>query len=163
MPLPTKIHHQSDDRVRLGSQLLRLAHRYDRALQCRIAPSGLAPTHFEILKLLYAAPDYSLQHGELARLLGVTLPSVTVAVRKLSGAGLVGQRRGDDRRRRIAALTVKGAEILGVLFDRCEDFAVQLFSALNEKDTRLIERAVGALLTRLSALDDKKQSLATAA
>ncbi|MCC6574567.1 MAG: MarR family transcriptional regulator [Planctomycetes bacterium] len=161
MALPGKLRLQGDDRVRLGAQLLRLAHRYDRALELKLAPSGLAPTHFEVLKLLYAAPEYSLRHSELARALGITLPSVTVAIRKLSGAGLIGQRRGSDKRERIASLTVRGAEILATLFDASEDFALNLFGAIAEKEAKSVERGVQALLARLSALEDVRVSAAS--
>lgn len=162
MRLAGNLKLQSDNRVRLGGQLLRLAHRYDRALNSRLAPSGLAPTHFETLKLLYSAPDYSQRHSELARALGITLPSITVAIQKLSRAGLVGQRRGDDARQRIATLTVKGAEILGALFDKSEAFGAELFTSIGEKEARAVERAIVALLARLSALEDTRPAAVAA-
>lgn len=156
MPLPRNFSLNADERARLGTQLLRLAKRYDRALEERLAPWHLAPTHYEILKLLYAAPDYSARHSAIARQLGITLPSVTVAIRKLSGLGLMGQRRGEDRRERIATLSVKGAEMLAHLYDAQEGFAGEIFSLLGDKEAKVIDRQITALLARLTALEDAR-------
>lgn len=154
MPLPRNFTLNAPEKARLGSQLLRLAKRYDRALEERLAPWHLGPTHYEILKLLYAAPDYSLRHGQLAQALGITLPSITVAIRKLTGLGLIGQRRGIDRRERIATLSVKGAEILSHLYESNEGFAESVFSSVDDKEARGLARALTTLLARLSALGE---------
>ena len=156
MPLPRNFTLNTQEKTRLGSQLLRLAKRYDRALEERLAPWHLGPTHYEILKLLYAAPDYSLRHGQLAAALGITLPSITVAVRKLTGLGLMGQRRGIDRRERIATLSVKGAEMLSTLYESNEGFAESVFSSVDDKDAKGLARVLTSLLARLSALGDIK-------
>ena len=154
MPLPRNFALNTHEKARLGAQLLRLAKRYDRALEERLAPWHLGPTHYEILKLLYAAPDYSLRHGQLAEALGITLPSITVAVRKLTGLGLMGQRRGLDRRERFATLSVKGAEMLSQLYESNEGFAESVFSSVDDKDARGLARVLTSLLARLSALGD---------
>lgn len=156
MPLPRNFTLNAHEKARLGSQLLRLAKRYDRALEERLAPWHLGPTHYEILKLLYAAPDYSLRHGQLAQALGITLPSITVAIRKLTGLGLMGQRRGIDRRERIATLSVKGAEMLSQLYESNEGFAESVFSSVDDKEAKGLARVLTALLARLSALGDTK-------
>lgn len=155
MPLPRNFALSTDDKSRLGSQLLRLAKRYDRALEERLAPWHLGPTHYEILKLLYAAPDYALRHGQLAESLGITLPSITVAVRKLTSLGLIGQRRGIDRRERIASLSVKGAEMLSNLYESNEGFAASVFSSVDDKEAKGLHKVLTALLARLSALEDR--------
>jgi DNA-binding MarR family transcriptional regulator len=155
MPLPRNLVLNTQEKTRLGSQLLRLAKRYDRALEERLAPWHLGPTHYEILKLLYAAPDYSLRHGKLAEALGITMPSITVAIRKLSGLGLMGQRRGLDRRERIATLSVKGAEMLSALYESNEGFAESVFSSVDDKEAKGLSRVLTALLARLSALGDR--------
>lgn len=156
MPLPRNFTLNAHEKTRLGTQLLRLAKRYDRALEERLAPWHLGPTHYEILKLLYAAPDYSLRHGQLAQALGITLPSITVAIRKLTGLGLMGQRRGIDRRERIATLSVKGAEMLSQLYESNEGFAESVFSSVDDKEAKGLARVLTALLARLSALGDTK-------
>jgi DNA-binding MarR family transcriptional regulator len=150
MPLPRNLTLSNDERSRLGSQLLRLARRFERALEVKLAPWHMAPSHYEILKLLYAAPDYALRHGALAQALGITLPSVTVAVRKLTSLGLVAQRLGQDRREHYATLSVKGAELLSHLYDASESFANEVFSAIAEKDARGMDRIISALLARLT-------------
>lgn len=154
MPLPRNFKLDADGRARLGSQLVRLAHRYDRALAERLARFKLAPSHYEILKLLYAAPDYSLSHSQLAAAMGITLPSITLAVRKLGAMRLLGQQRAADRRTRLVSLSVKGAEFLAPLYDEVESFATELFGALPEKQAAQVNTAIQALLARLSALED---------
>lgn len=154
MAIPQVPKLDSDSRERLGTQMLRLAHRYDRALGERLARFGLAPTHYGLLRQLYAAPDYTLSHSELAQALGLTLPSITLAVRKLSAMRLIGAQRAEDRRRRLVSLSVKGAEFLAPLYDTTEAFASQLFSALPDKGARHVEGAVRALLTRLGAMQE---------
>jgi len=158
MGLPRAFKLDSQGQARLGSQLLRLAHRFDRALTERLARFRLAPTHYEILKTLYAAPDYSLGHTQLAQALGITLPSITLAVRKLGAMRLIGQQRGTDRRQRVVSLTVKGAEFLAPLYDTTEEFATALFSALPDKAAKQVETSIQSLLARLSALQDKAQA-----
>jgi DNA-binding MarR family transcriptional regulator len=153
VPLPRHFKLDADGRARLGSQLIRLAHRYDRALAERLARFKLSPTHYEILKLLYAAPDYSLSHSQLADAMGVTLPSITLAVRKLGVMRLIGQQRAQDRRRRLVSLTVKGAEFLAPLYDTVEQFAADLFGAVPDKQAGQVGATIAALLARLSALE----------
>lgn len=155
MPLPRAITTDRNDRSRLGLQLLRLAHRYDRALCGRLARFGLSPTHYEILKLLYAAPDYSLSHSQLAQATGITLPSITLAVRKLCAMRMIGQQRAEDRRCRIVTLSVKGAEFLAPLYDTTESFSGELFGALPGKGAVQMETAIRSLLAQLSAMQDK--------
>lgn len=152
MALPRNFKLDADGRARLGSQLIRLAHRYDRALTERLARFKLAPSHYEILKLLYAAPDYSLSHSQLAEAMGITLPSITLAVRKLGALRLVGQQRATDRRTRLVSLSVKGAEFLAPLYDSVEAFAAELFSAVPDKSAAHVNSAIQALLTRLTAM-----------
>jgi DNA-binding MarR family transcriptional regulator len=153
MPLPRNFKLDADERARLGGLLLRLSRRYERALEERLKRFRIGPTHYELLKLLYAAADYSLTHSELAQALGITLPSVSTAAKKLSAMGLIAHRKGKDRRERIATLSVKGAEQLAPLYDANEGFAEDLFTAIDEKDARHLERAVTALLARLAALE----------
>jgi DNA-binding MarR family transcriptional regulator len=156
MALPRNFRLDADQRARLGTQLLRLSHRYERALQDRLARWRLAATHYETLKLLYSAPDYSLTHSELAARLGVTLPSITLAVKKLMALRLLGQQRGEDRRRRVVTLTVKGAELLAPLYDELERFAEEVFQAIPEQGAAKVEAAIARLLSRLSELEDAR-------
>jgi DNA-binding MarR family transcriptional regulator len=146
----------SDHRARLGGQLLRLANRYDRALNERLARWRLSATHYEMLKALYAAPDYSLTHSRLAELTGVTLPSITLAVKKLGAMRLVGSQRGEDRRSRIATLSVKGAETLAALYDEFERFAEDVFTTIDDNAARATEKAILKLLARLTAIEDQR-------
>ena len=152
MPLPHATKLDANSRARLGLQMLRLAHTYDRALALRLARFKLSPTHYEILKRLYAAPDYTLSHTQLANAMGLTLPSITLAVRKLCAIRLIGSQRDSDRRRRLVSLSVKGAEFLAPLYDATEEFAGELFGALPEKNARQVESAITTLLARLGAL-----------
>ncbi|MDC1142229.1 MarR family transcriptional regulator [Planctomycetota bacterium] len=160
MPLPKNFKLDADKRARLGGQLLRLAHRYDRALADRLKRWNLSPTHYEILKLLYAAEDYSMRHKEIAQALGVTLPSVTLAIRKLGSMKLIGRQKGEDKRERIVSLTVKGAEYLGDLYDTHEGFAEDLFTAISDKSSKNLQASIGKLLTRLTVLEDSEKAKA---
>ncbi|MBX3473212.1 MAG: hypothetical protein KF754_02435 [Planctomycetes bacterium] len=160
MPLPRGFKLDADSRTRLGSQLIRLAHRYDRALAERLARFKLAPTHYEILKLLYAAPDYSLSHSQLAEAMGITLPSITLAVRKLGAMRMIGQQRATDRRTRLVSLSVKGAEFLAPLYDEVESFTAQLFAAVPEKGAAPFLAAIQALLARLTAMQEQPNTSA---
>ncbi|MBZ0136612.1 MAG: MarR family transcriptional regulator [Planctomycetes bacterium] len=156
MPLPRNFKLTADKRTRLGTQLLRLAKRYDRALGERLSRWQLSPTHYEILKVLYAAPDYSLTHSQLAEAMGVTLPSITLAVRKLGALKLVGAQRAKDRRSRIVSLGVKGAELLSVLYESYEGFAEDLFNAIPDKSADKLDAVITRLLSRLSAMEDAR-------
>lgn len=156
MALPRNFKLTADKRARLGTQLLRLAKRYERALSDRLARWKLSPTHYEILKVLYATPDYALTHSQLAESMGVTLPSITLAVRKLGALRLVGQQRGQDRRSRIVSLSVKGAELLSMLYETYEAFAEDLFTAVPDKSAAQLEDTITSLLSRLSAMEEAR-------
>lgn len=160
MALPRNFKLTADKRTRLGSQLLRLAKRYERALTERLARWKLSPTHYEILKVLYAAPDYSLTHTQLADAMGITLPSITLAVKKLSALRLVGHQRGEDRRSRIVSLSVKGAETLSILYETYEGFAEDLFSVIPNASAESVQKTIAKLLSRLSALEESRQASA---
>lgn len=160
MPLPRSFKLNADKRTRLGLQLMRLAKRYDRALSERLSKWRLSPTHYEILKVLYAAPDYSMTHSQLAHAMGVTLPSITLAVKKLGALKLVGHHRGEDRRARIVSLSVKGAEQLSVLYEEFEGFAADLFTAIPDKSAANVEKSVTRLLSRLTAMEEKTKASA---
>lgn len=160
MAMPRNFKLTADKRARLGTQLLRLAKRYDRALNDRLSRWQLSTTHYEILKVLYAAPDYSLTHSQLAAAMGVTLPSITLAVRKLGAMRLIGAQRGTDRRSRIVTLSVKGAELLSMLYEACEGFAEDLFAAIPDKAAADVEAAITRLLSRLSSMEEARLALA---
>jgi DNA-binding MarR family transcriptional regulator len=160
MALPRNFKLSADKRTRLGSQLLRLAKRYERALAERLSRWKLSTTHYEILKVLYAATDYALTHTQLAEATGITLPSITLAVKKLGALKLVGQQRGEDRRSRIVSLSVKGAETLSVLYETYEGFAEDLFSAIPERTAGQVEKAITRLLSRLTALEESEHASA---
>ena len=160
MPLPRNFKLDADKRTRLGLQLMRLAKRYDRALTERLTKWKLSPTHYEILKILYAADDYSMTHTQLANAMGVTLPSITLAVKKLGALKLVGHQRGADRRARIVSLAVKGAELLSVLYEEYEGFAEDLFTAISDKSASNLEKSVTRLLSRLTAMEESRQASA---
>ncbi|MCA8913955.1 MAG: hypothetical protein KDB90_00985 [Planctomycetes bacterium] len=160
MPLPRNFKLDADKRARLGTQLLRLAKRYERALTDRLARWNLAPTHYEILKVLYAAPDYAMTHSQLGAAMGVTLPSITLAVRKLGTLKLVGAQRGQDKRSRIVSLSVKGAELLSMLYETYEAFAEDLFTAIPDRSAKAMEDSIGLLLSRLTAMEEARTASA---
>lgn len=160
MPLPRNFKLDADKRTRLGLQLMRLAKRYDRALSDRLAKWKLSPTHYEILKILYAADDYAMTHSQLAKAMGVTPPSITLAVRKLGALRLIGHQRGEDRRSRIVSLSIKGAETLSILYEEFEGFAEDLFTSISDKSATSLETSVKKLLSRLTAMEETRQASA---
>lgn len=154
MALPRNLKIDDTAKARVGARLIRLARQYERALSEKLAPWKLAPTHLEVLKFLYTAPDYSATHSQIADATGITLPSVTLAVRKLAALKLVGRDRGSDRRQRIVTLGVKGAEQLGMLYDITSDLSESVFGDLSDADARKLERIADKLLARFIALDE---------
>ncbi len=135
-----------------ATELVDALHDATQAVLSRIGPEiqaeGLTPCQFWTL---YRLASGSLDHpGDIARRLGVTMPSVTASVDQLVEAGLVGRSRSDrDRRYVHLTITAAGRKSLGRVLKR---FDASLSDELREvpvADLKVAARVLSRLSDRI--------------
>ena len=100
-----------------------------------IGRSGLTPTEFAVLEVLYHKGPLLL--GEVQRLILVSSGGVTYLVDRLERKGLVERRECSyDRRARYAALTAEGEELIGRIFPAHAACIEHATSGLNVEEQR---------------------------
>jgi DNA-binding MarR family transcriptional regulator len=108
----------------LGYRINRLARSFQRALERRIAPLGVAHGSFKVLMIL--AEEEGLGQTEIARRLGIEQPTVANTLRRMIRDGLATMHADPDDGRRVSVyLTEKARALLPGLLGQA--------TALNEK------------------------------
>ncbi len=105
--------HLSSGRLRLDDQLCFALYAATHAMTRRYRPllDSLGLTYPQYLVMLVLWQDGPSTVGEIARRLELDSHAVTPLVGRLEAAGLVGRRRGDDRRQVVVAPTRSGREL----------------------------------------------------
>lgn len=117
--------------------LWRAAKAVDALDRESIAATGLNPTDFAVLELLFALGPQPA--SRIARKVMLTSGSTTTAIDRLEGRGLV-TRRGDesDRRRVVVDLTPDGRALIRDAFDRHARTLDGAFSGLDLAEKRTL-------------------------
>ena len=122
---------------------------------------GISPAQVRIIDFLYDAGVTTI--SECAGGLGLTPPTVSVAVRKLEAAGVVERGEGEDGRSSPVGLTRRGRAIREKIHSfrtaRVESMLSALSSPERETLLRLLERIVGAEQGRGVAASGEKGRL----
>ena len=144
----------------LDNRLAAFMHTHRTTLQQYFMSCGLFNGHPRTLFHLHHTPG--MTQGELASVLGVAAPTLSVSIRRMEAAGLV-ERRPDERdaRRQRLYLTEAGEEMDA----RCakgRDFLVDaIYKGFSEEDMacleRLLTRMTENLQTAQTALPDEQQ------
>lgn len=122
-------------------------HRLARALTEEITPVyaeyGLSEAEFDLLaSLRRAGAPYALPAGELANHTMVTTGGLTKRVDRLIERGLVTRAdAGDDRRRRVIALTPVGVQLIDDAFTAHLASEHRLLSLLDPRDAEALRDA----------------------
>lgn len=116
-----------------------------------IGRSGLTPTEFAVLEVLYHKGPLLL--GEVQRLVLVSSGGVTYLVDRLERKGLVERREcSHDRRARYAALTPEGESLIGRIFRTHAACIEHATSGLDDEQKRV-------LIELLRTLGQRAQSI----
>jgi len=134
-------------------ELWRASVAFERRLAAELAPLGLTIPAFRLIGEVMQSPD-GVRQGELARRLGVRPPTVSAAVARLEGGGLVHRVVDpDDPRARRVCLT-PGAPLGGGV-DVLQTLEDAVFEGLSAVDRRQILRALTILNERLAPESDR--------
>jgi DNA-binding MarR family transcriptional regulator len=152
-----------DERARLNDRILRLDSRVFQFLQSGQANAWLSVDltmpQLKVLLIVFGAGSATI--GELARGLGVTLPTVTGIVDRLIDHKLVSRAEDQaDRRVTRVSITEDGRALVESLYLASRERVQRLLDRLDLKALRTIERALDHLYeaAREEALE---QGLAT--
>jgi DNA-binding MarR family transcriptional regulator len=129
--------------TRLWALQLEFQARLERALAR--SNLGLTSAGFRLVGELMNAPE-GLRQRELAQRLGVTAPTVSVAISRLEASGVV-QRIDDERDPRAWRVRLARGAPIGAGLDVLEALDHEVFGGLSKKDRRVFSR----LLDRLTA------------
>ncbi len=107
------------------------------------AQFGITLPRFDLMAQLERSRN-GLRMGELSRRMMVTGGNVTGITDQLVPEGLVERRPiAGDRRAHAVRLTAKGRKLFNEMAQQHEDWIVQAFSALTDKDLATLHRLLG--------------------
>jgi DNA-binding MarR family transcriptional regulator len=128
--------------IRADMGVLRAAA--ERARLRRLLQQSISLTHVHVLTVLRSGG--SMQVGELAKALDVSVASVTGIVSRMEQRGLVTRRRGaDDRRVVTVSMAAGGEAALEQLEGRSREHFLALLERLTLPELRAAQAAFGAL------------------
>ena len=112
--------------------------------------SGMTPQQYWLVRHLWKAGPLSI--GELARALGVTTGSATVACKRLEKAGLLTrERQSEDERVVQVALTEQGIAQFDALRQQKRETLAELLSVLDQREQEELHRMIDRLLDAAEA------------
>jgi DNA-binding MarR family transcriptional regulator len=131
--------------LRLRRTARRVTQIYDRML----APAGLTLTQFSVLAQVYAGEGVSV--GDLAEALVTDPTTLTRNLKPLVERSLLRiVPDAEDRRRRVIALTPKGASLLPIAHPLWRKAQAHVAGILGEGETARLNKALDRSLERLT-------------
>lgn len=132
--------------IRLETYALVKAFKHMQAVAAaRLAPLGLYPGQDRLLAELWA--EDGITQTELARRLGVELPTVTKALQRLERGGLVRRERAaHDQRQMLVSLTDAGHGVQAPVEQAWQEIETQMLRGLSPAE----REQVGELLMRMA-------------
>ena len=136
-------HHAS---LRLWLRLLSCTTRIEQTIRQRLREQfGITLPRFDLMAQLEREPQ-GLTMGELSRRMMVTGGNVTAIVDQLEGEQLVlRESQAGDRRSFTVRLTPAGIRAFAQMARAHEDWIIELFGSLSERQQQQLHRLLGAL------------------
>ena len=144
MDMEARAHSEHPEALRLWLRLLTCTQLVEKELRGRLRGEfDTTLPRFDLMAQLERAPD-GLKMNELSRRMMVTGGNVTGITDQLAAEGLV-DRAGveGDRRAYRVRLTPKGRKVFHGMAQQHEDWVVQAFSALPDKEIATLHRLLG--------------------
>ena len=144
MDMEARAHSEHPEALRLWLRLLTCTQLVEKELRGRLRGEfDTTLPRFDLMAQLERAPD-GLKMNELSRRMMVTGGNVTGITDQLAAEGLV-DRAGveGDRRAYRVRLTPKGRKVFHGMAQQHEDWVVQAFSALTDKEIATLHRLLG--------------------
>jgi DNA-binding MarR family transcriptional regulator len=119
--------------------------RASRLLRREAQKAGVSALDAQLLAVIAKQPG--IGGGELAEIEQMSAPSMSVHLKRLEAAGWIARdpAREDDRRRVGVRVTAVGAEALGAIRRRRNDWLAARLRALSAKDRRVLAAAADSL------------------
>jgi DNA-binding MarR family transcriptional regulator len=116
--------------------LLRTADELRRSIDSHIAPHGVSPEQYNVLRILRGAGESGLPTLEIAARLLEKNPGITRLIDKLESKQLVDRNRcTTDRRQVFCTITQAGADLVNSLDDPARQQNKQMFRGLTATQT----------------------------
>jgi len=131
--------------------LLKIADLLQRRLAAVVAPEGITPQQYNVLRILRGAGAAGLPTLEIAARMIERAPGITGLIDRLAAKGLVSRERAaEDRRTVVVRITPAGSQLLKRL-DRPMDAAdAGAFATLARKDQAALVALLNRVLTGLT-------------
>jgi DNA-binding MarR family transcriptional regulator len=125
--------------------IVRTAEELRRYCQRVLAPHGITPSQFHVLRILSESGGKLATLTLAARLIERT-PGITRMLDRMESKGLVRRERSpEDRRRILCGLTAKGTRLLDRLLEPLEEAEARFFEALEEGKQEELIRLLDAV------------------
>ncbi|WBY03777.1 MarR family transcriptional regulator [Ramlibacter tataouinensis] len=144
MDMEARAHSEHPEALRLWLRLLTCTQLVEKQLRTRLRERfDTTLPRFDLMAQLERAPE-GLKMNELSRRMMVTGGNVTGITDQLAQEGLVDRVdvEGDRRAYRVR-LTPRGRKLFNEMAQQHEDWIVQAFSALSDKDLATLHRLLG--------------------
>jgi len=127
---------------RLSLLLPRIAKNFRLAALIENVHRGLTTPQLLLLLIIDQADRPALTMSELARELGVTLPTATGTVQRLIRQALVARTHDEqDRRLVFVSLTGSGRRVVRRLLRRFEDLIAEILAGMSDADQAFVSRS----------------------
>ena len=144
MDIEARAHSEHPEALRLWLRMLTCTQLVEKQVRTNLRERfDTTLPRFDLMAQLERAPD-GLKMNELSRRMMVTGGNVTGITDQLVAEGLVERIdvEGDRRAYRVR-LTAKGRKLFNEMARQHEDWIVEAFSGLNEKDIATLHRLLG--------------------
>ena len=155
MDMEARAHSEHPEALRLWLRLLTCTQIVEKRVR-----SGLRQhfdttlPRFDLMAQLERAPE-GLKMNELSRRMMVTGGNVTGITDQLAAEGMVDRVDvAGDRRAYRVRLTAKGRKLFNDMARQHEDWVVEAFSVLSDKDVAVLHRLLGKVKTHLRGTAD---------
>jgi DNA-binding MarR family transcriptional regulator len=137
-------------RASFGYRLRETARRLDRAISRSLADFDLTVSQYHLLRELWEEQGITVR--ELALRVNIAEPSTLKSLNLMQERGLVKLRTGtDDRRKRLAHLTAKGAQLKEPVLTDIERVSLDAYRNVASADMQAALRVFRAIEERLEA------------
>ncbi len=134
---------------RLAHLVRDAARAFQKALQLRLAPHGIAFGHWTFLRILWETDG--LTQKELSALAGVMEPSTFAAMKSMQELGYVERRQLPSNRKNVYIhLTAQGRALKDLLVPLAEDSNHASVEGLSAKDLHTTRRVLLAMIANLA-------------
>jgi MarR family transcriptional regulator, organic hydroperoxide resistance regulator len=133
--------------------LVRDAHRaFQRLLERRIAPYGVARGQWYFLRVLWTADG--LSQRELSARVGMMEPTTVIALRSMERSGLIRRVRGDDDRRKMRVfLTAKAQRLRGELLGVARKITEDAEQGIAARDLTSFRHVIARMTANLDRIE----------